>query len=115
MAAPAAASMAAAPTGFAAPASATMGAAPGALVAPAGAGQFSAQKPQMVSLTPNNGQTPEQQARDRYDCYRFGLAQTGFDPLHPKGGVPTAQASEQEAAYDRVRTACLEGRGYTVH
>ena len=114
MAAPAAASMAAAPTGFAAPASASVGAAPGALVAPAAAGQFSAQKPQMVSLTPNNGQTTEQQARDRYDCYRTALSQSGFDPLHPKGGPPSAQVNEQASTYDRVRTACLQQRGYTV-
>jgi hypothetical protein len=92
-----------------------MAAAQPALAVPATAAQFPARPPQQVSLFPNNGQTPEQQARDRYDCYRFALAQSGFDPLHPKGGAPTAQASEQEAAYDRVRTACLQGRGYTVH
>ena len=69
----------------------------------------------MVQLSPNNGQTPEQQARDRYDCYRLALSQTGYDPLHPKGGVPTAQSSAQEDAYDQVRTACLQQRGYTVH
>ena len=69
----------------------------------------------MVALTPNNGQPPEQQARDRYDCYRYALSQTGYDPLHPKGGMPTAQSSEQEDAYDRLRTSCLQGRGYTVH
>ena len=115
VAAPAAASVAAAPGAFAAPASASLGtAAPGALAAPAAAGQFTSRPPQMVSLTPNNGQTPEQQARDRYDCYRFALGQSGFDPLHPKGGLPSAQSSEQEAAYDRVRTACLQQRGYTV-
>ncbi|MBV8144767.1 MAG: hypothetical protein JO184_07155 [Gammaproteobacteria bacterium] len=96
MMAPAVASMAAAPAPLAAPASASLG------------------SRQMVSLTPNNGQTPEQQARDRYDCYRWGLSQSGFDPLHPKSGPPTAQSAEQEATYDRVRTACLQQRGYTV-
>jgi hypothetical protein len=85
------------------------------MAAPAAAGQFPARPPQQVSLFPNNGQTAEQQARDRYDCYRFALAQTGFDPLHPKAGVPTAQGSDQSDAYDRTRTACLQGRGYTVH
>jgi len=85
-----------------------MAAAPPAMAA---AGQFPTKPPQMVQLFPNNGQTPEQQARDRYDCYRFALAQTGYDPLHPQ-----AQASGQQAdAYDRVRTGCLQQRGYTVH
>jgi hypothetical protein len=73
------------------------------------------QQQQMVQLIPNNGQTAEQQARDRYDCYRIALSQTGYDPLHPKGGVPTAQSSQQEDAYDQVRTACLQQHGYTVH
>lgn len=88
-------------------------AAPAPLATPASA-TLPSRPAQMVSLTPNNGQTPEQQARDRYDCYRYALGQSGYDPLHPKGGVPTAQSSEQEATYDRVRTACLQQRGYTV-
>jgi hypothetical protein len=108
------AATAASPGALATPASASMSAAPGVLAAPPTVGQFTAPPRQMVSLTPNNGQTPEQQARDRYDCYRFALGQSGYDPLHPKAGPPTAQSSEQENTYDRVRTACLQQRGYTV-
>jgi Family of unknown function (DUF6515) len=106
MAAPAAAPVLAVPASAAA-----MTAAVPAMAAPAAAGPFPSRPPQPVSLFPNNGQTPDQQARDRYDCYRFALGQSGFDPLHPNG----AQGSEQEATYDRVRTACLQQRGYTVH
>jgi hypothetical protein len=113
MAAPAGAAMASAPGALATPASASMGATAGALAAPASA-QYTRPPRQMVSLTPNNGQTPEQQARDRYDCYRAALGQSGYDPLHPKGGPPTAESSAQEATYDQVRTACLQQRGYTV-
>jgi hypothetical protein len=101
---------------FAAPG--PMTAAPGALAAPGAAGaavQWPTRPPQTLSLTPNNGQTSEQQARDRYDCYRAALAQTGFDPLHPKSGTPTAQAMQQESAYDQLRNACLQAHGYTVH
>lgn len=29
---------------------------------------------------PMNGQTPAQLDRDRYDCYRWAMKQTGFDP-----------------------------------
>ena len=112
-AAPAGAAMASAPGALATPASASMGATAGALAAPASA-QYARRPPQMVSLTPNNGQTPEQQARDRYDCYRAALGQSGYDPLHPKGGPPTAESSAQEATYDQVRNACLQQRGYTV-
>src|ERR1700689_2984697 len=32
---------------------------------------------------PSQGQTPEQQDRDRYDCYQWGIQQTGFDPSSP--------------------------------
>jgi hypothetical protein len=32
---------------------------------------------------PTNGQTPEQQDRDRYDCFQWAIQQTGFDPSSP--------------------------------
>lgn len=32
---------------------------------------------------PTNGQTAEQQDRDRYDCYQWAIQQTGFDPSAP--------------------------------
>jgi hypothetical protein len=64
-----------------------------------------------VVASPRNGQTAEQQARDHYDCYRFGVEQSGFDPMHAGVGV---QSAEQQSAYDRAQSACFEGRGYTV-
>jgi Family of unknown function (DUF6515) len=64
-----------------------------------------------VFVYPKSGQNAEQQAHDRYDCYRFGVAQSGFDPMRASGG---AQRSEQLSDYERAQAACLEGRGYTV-
>ncbi len=32
---------------------------------------------------PTNGQSTEQQDRDRYDCYQWAIQQTGFDPSSP--------------------------------
>jgi hypothetical protein len=61
-----------------------------------------------VFLYPKNGQTSDQQARDRYDCYRFAVAQSGFDPMHSPG----AQSGEPQADYDRAQSACFEARGY---
>jgi hypothetical protein len=112
MAAPAVAAMtaSAAPGALVAPAPSSMAAPQGAAFAATPAAAQLPSKPQMVTLVPNNGQTPEQQARDRYDCYRFGLSQSGYDPLHPQAGV----TAEQQSAYDRVRTGCLQQRGYTV-
>lgn len=33
-----------------------------------------------VYFYPKGGQTPEQQDRDRYECYRWAVSQSGFDP-----------------------------------
>jgi len=39
--------------------------------------------PTQVYFYPNSGQTPEQQDRDRYECYLWAKQQTGFDPSAP--------------------------------
>ncbi len=65
-----------------------------------------------VIAYPKNGQTAEQQARDHYDCYRFGVDQSGFDPM--SSGAPSAPNTERHSDFNRAQTACLEGRGYTV-
>lgn len=63
---------------------------------------------------PRNGQSIEQQATDRYECHRWAVGETGFDPTQPSGGVAPTQATERRGAYYRAMTACLEGRGYSV-
>jgi hypothetical protein len=67
-----------------------------------------------ASLYPKNGQSADQLAHDRYDCYRFAVAQTGFDPVR-LGGATSATATQQQYDYDRAQSACFEARGYTVH
>ena len=61
---------------------------------------------------PKNGQTPEQQEQDRYECHRWAAEQSGFDPTQSVGGAPPDPS--KRPAYDHAMTACLEGRGYTV-
>ena len=39
--------------------------------------------PVQVFFYPKTGQTPEQQDRDRYECYNWAMQQTGFDPGSP--------------------------------
>src|SRR6185437_16851766 len=39
-----------------------------------------------VYAYPQQGQSPEQQDRDRYDCHLWAVKQSGFDPSAP--GVP---------------------------
>jgi hypothetical protein len=61
-------------------------------------------------VSPRNGQTPDQQARDRYECYRFAVAQSGFDPIRSAGGTN----GELQSNYERAQAACFDARGYTV-
>ena len=70
------------------------------------------QKGPKVFLYPKNGQSSDQQAHDRYDCYRFAVAQSGFDPMRA-GGTPSAPASEMQSDYERAQSACFEARGYS--
>jgi hypothetical protein len=37
-------------------------------------------QPARVFFYPTQGQSPEQQDRDRYECYNWAVKQTGFDP-----------------------------------
>jgi len=67
-----------------------------------------------LSVYPSDGQSPEQQSTDRYECYRWAVDQTGFDPTQPAGGVQAGAASGAQGAYRRAEAACLQGRGYTV-
>ena len=70
--------------------------------------------PTGVAIYPHNGQSADQQALDRYECYQFAVAQTGFDPLASNSGVPPAETARHDAAYSRAQASCLEGRGYSV-
>jgi hypothetical protein len=65
-------------------------------------------------IYPKNGQTPDQQAADRYECHRWAKGQTGFDPMEPAGGLPGSDANSGRNAYNRAMSACLMGRGYEV-
>jgi hypothetical protein len=59
---------------------------------------------------PKNGQSQEQQGKDKFECHRWAASQTGFDPTQWAGATATGMRSE----YYRAQAACLEGRGYTV-
>ena len=59
---------------------------------------------------PKNGQSQEQQGTDRYQCHRWSVDKTGFDPTQ----VASAPAPDKRADYIRAQAACLEGRGYSV-
>jgi hypothetical protein len=59
-------------------------------------------------IYPAQGQSEQQQAEDRYQCHRWAVDQSGYDPLDDD------YDADQREQYLRAMTACLEGRGYTV-
>ena len=61
---------------------------------------------QQPVVYPKSGQNQAQQGKDTYECHRWAVGQTGFDP--------TQGAPGNRSGYFRAQAACLEGRGYTV-
>ena len=64
-----------------------------------------------IIVYPKNGQSDDQLARDRYDCHRSAVDQTGYDPTL----IDTGQEDDSKRPdYMRAQAACLEARGYSV-
>ena len=79
---------------------------PAAVPPPAGSAPGS-----QVFIYPRQGQSEEQQAKDRYECHRWAAGQTGYDPTSP---AAAGMGEQRRTDYNRAMGACLEGRGYTV-
>lgn len=62
-------------------------------------------------IYPRNGQNEQKQADDRYQCHRWAVGQTNYDPTLSYDGTPSA---EKRTDYKRAFSACLDGKGYTV-
>jgi hypothetical protein len=62
-------------------------------------------------IYPRKGQSEQQQAEDRYQCHRWAVDQTGYDPTRVSGGVPSVQ---KRGDYQRAMVACLDARGYSA-
>jgi hypothetical protein len=67
-----------------------------------------------IFVYPKNGQSSQQQASDRYECYHSAVQQTGYDPTQAHGGVPPEAAPGKRSDYNRADAACLDARGYSV-
>ena len=68
--------------------------------------------PDKLFIYPGLDQSEEEQAADRYECHRWAVSQTDFDPtMH---GSAAAGDAKRNGEYQRAFTACLDGRGYTV-
>lgn len=64
---------------------------------------------QRTFVYPREGQSAEKQADDEYECHRWAVGQSGYDPTAANPGNAGARPD-----YNRAQAACLEGRGYTV-
>ncbi len=54
-----------------------------------------------IFMYPKNGQSPEQQAKDKAECQQWASQQAG-------------QVAQNGSDYMRAMTACVEGRGYSA-
>lgn len=83
---------------------------------PQSAASASATHADKLTITAKNNQTQEQQWSDRYECHRWAKDQSGFDPTtQPPRDITPNEVTSRRDQYRRAFTACLEGRGYTVH
>jgi len=64
-----------------------------------------------VIAYPAKGQSDAQQARDRAECRRWAMNQSGFDPDNISE-YTTGVATE---SYSRAMGACFKGRGYSIN
>lgn len=64
-----------------------------------------------VVAYPMYGQGQEQQDQDRYQCHRWAVNQSGFDPATATYAPPANVADN----YRRALGACFSGRGYSIN
>lgn len=64
-----------------------------------------------VIAYPAYEQSPHQTDQDRYECHRWAVGQTGFDPAAATYAPPAYVADN----YRRALGACMSGRGYSVY
>lgn len=53
---------------------------------------------QNLMIYPAQGQSPDQQSRDRYECHTWAVQQSGFDP---SSGAPAPQSSAPQGSVGR--------------
>ena len=47
-------------------------------------------------IYPAKGQSAEQQDRDRYECHRWAVDQTGFDPSNPSSAASSGSSAQRQ-------------------
>ena len=80
----------------------------------AGSSDASSAPANEVFVYPKNGQSAEQQSKDRYECHRWAVDRSAFDSTKFGGGAGNQARDTTREAYERAQAACLEARGYSV-
>jgi hypothetical protein len=62
---------------------------------------------------PKGGQSMEQQTKDRDECHKWAVGQTGYDPGQP-APTDSQDLMVKRQGYLRAVGACLEARNYSV-
>lgn len=72
--------------------------------------------PERLFVYPRLGQSEKQQADDQYQCHRWAVDKTGYDPTDLKPGKSEDKQKNSRLLDDYLRAmgACLDGRGYSV-
>jgi YMGG-like Gly-zipper len=65
-------------------------------------------------IYPSQGQSPEQQQRDRYECHTWAVQQTGFDPSMSQGAMAPAPAPQGGVLRGGARGAALGAVGGAI-
>lgn len=66
-------------------------------------------------IYPRLGQSEKQQADDEYQCHIWAVTQSGYNPTSmTSGGREIPQSPDRLNDYMRAKSACLDGRGYTM-
>lgn len=63
---------------------------------------------------PRKGQSQAQQDQDRYECHKWAVEQTGYDPTEAPDEMSEDEIMQQRKDYRTAMTVCLESRGYSV-
>lgn len=69
---------------------------------------------EQLFIYPKQGQSEKKQADDRYDCHKWGVSQTGYDPSQPPENMAQQELINKHESYQKAMKACFEGRGYSV-
>lgn len=70
--------------------------------------------PEQLFIYPKQGQSEQKQTDDRYQCHRWAVSQTAYDPSQPPEKLSQQELGSKRENYQKAIKTCLEGRGYSV-